>query len=399
MAPVLRAPFVFKLKWVAGPRSGQRASVHARYIATREGVVRADEDTPDPTIHARYLDERPGSTGLFGPDPARAPSLEAVQAEVSARPWHWQAVISLREEDATALGLRAPPDWRDLARRVMPQFALHSGIAEADLRWVGAVHRKVGQPHVHLLAWLADGAPPRQPRLQRPELRDIRRMIAREVYGPLRAQLAAERTAQRDLLVAAGRHNLTLLRRVDLEAQAESPTGGALPPAFPRTDMTELGHRIVALSAQLPDHGRVALAYMRPAVRDDARAVADWILSRPALASAIDGLQNATRNLTALYTAQPQADDAAWARAHADVRDRIAQAVLRAAAKQPVRQHRGRMRDERGLAAQVLSGAHGLLERERLRAEAKAELARDQAGTRAEARSQAERSAQMGTDR
>ncbi len=396
---MLRSPFIFELKWVAGPRSGQRASVHARYIATREGVARAEEDTPDPIVHARYLDERPGSTGLFGPDPAPPPSLEAVQAEVSARPWHWQAVISLREEDATALGLRAPPDWRDLARRVMPQFAIHAGLAEADIRWVGAVHRKAGQPHVHLLAWLAEGAPPRQPRLQRPELRDIRRMIAHELYGPLRAELAAERTAQRDLLVAAGRHNLAFLRRVDVEAHAESPTGGALPPAFPRTDLTELGHRIVALSAQMPDHGRLALAYMPPAIRDEARATADWILSRPALAEAVQGLREATRSLTALYTIQPQAADAAWARAHTDVRDRIAQAVLRAAAKRPVRQRRaGRIPPERGL-AQVLSGAHGLLERERLRAEAKAELARDQAAARAEVRSQAERSAQMGTDR
>ena len=396
---MLRSPFVFKLKWVAGPRSGLRASVHARYIATREGVARAEEDNPDPTIHARYLDERPGSTGLFGQDPTRPPSLDAAQAEVSAQPWHWQAVISLREEDATALGLRAPPDWRDLARRVMPQFALHVGVPEGDLRWVGAVHRKAGQPHVHLLAWLADGAPRRQPRLQRPELRDIRRMIARELYGPLRAQLAAERTAQRDLLVAAGRHNLARLHRVDMEAQAESPTGGALPPAFPRTDLTELGRRIAAISAQLPDHGRLTLAYMPADVREEARATADWILSRPTLASAVDGLREATRSLTALYTTEPQGADAAWARAHADVRDRIAQAVLRAAAKRPARGHRGRIRAERGLASQVLSGAHGLLERERLRAEAKAELARDQAAARAEVRSQTERSAQMGTDR
>ena len=397
--PTLRAPFVFKLKWVAGLRAGQRASVHARYIATREGVARAEEDNPDPTIHVRYLDERPGSTGLFGLDPALPPSLDVVQAEVSARPWHWQAVISLREEDATALGLRSPPDWRDLARRVMPQFAIHAGLAEADIRWAGAVHRKAGQPHVHLLVWLADGAQRRQPHLQRPELRDIRRMIARELYGPMRVQLAAERTAQRDFLVAAGRHNLAILRRVELEAQTESPTGGALPPAFPRVDLTELGHRIMALSAQMPDHGRLALAYMPPAFRDEARATADWILSRPALAEAVQGLREATRSLTALYTTQPQAADAAWARAHTDVRDRIAQAVLRAAAKRPARRHRGGIRPERGLAAQVLSGAHGLLERERLRAEAKIDLARDQAAARAEVRSQAERSAQMGTDR
>ena len=137
---------------------------------------------------------------------------------------------------------------------------------------------------------------------------------------------------------------------------------------------------------------------MPPSVREEARDTADWILSRPALADAVQGLREATRSLTALYTTQPEAADAAWARAHADVSDRIAQAVLRAAAHRPARARRGE-REDRGLASQVLSGAHGLLERERLRAEAKAELARDQAAARAEVRSQAERSAQMGTDR
>ena len=149
----------------------------------------------------------------------------------------------------------------------------------------------------------------------------------------------------------------------------------------------------------MPDHGRLALAYMPADVREEARATAEWILSRPTLAAAVQGLRAAARSLTALYTTQPEAADAAWTRAHADVRDRIAQAVLRAAAKRPARQHRDRIRGKRGLAAQVLSGAHGLLERERLRSEAKAELARDQAAARAEVRSQAERSAQMGIDR
>ena len=69
MAAMLRAPFVFELKWVASVRSGHRASVHARYIATREGVARAEEDNPEPAIHARYLDERPGSTCDRRPGP------------------------------------------------------------------------------------------------------------------------------------------------------------------------------------------------------------------------------------------------------------------------------------------------------------------------------------------
>ncbi len=56
--------------------------------------------------------------------------------------------------------------------------------------------------------------------------------------------------------MAAGRYNLALLRRVDLEAQAESPTGGGFPPDFLRTDLTELGHRIVAFSAGSPSGTR-----------------------------------------------------------------------------------------------------------------------------------------------
>ncbi len=80
--------------------------------------------------------------------------------------------------------------------------------------------------------------------------------------------------------------DLALLHRVDLEVQAECATGGGLPPVFPRPDETKLGHSIVALSAHLPDHGRRALASMRPAVREETRR-SRLVLSRSALAPAL----------------------------------------------------------------------------------------------------------------
>ena len=230
----------------------------------------------------------------------------------------------------------------------------------------------------------------------------MRRAVTREVFGPLRAQLAAERTAAREALVAAGRFNLGRMRRLPLEAGA--PSGGRLPPSFPRPDLDELARRIAALAPQMPGRGRIALAFMPPEVKAEARTVADWVLQRPVLAPALAGLERATRDLTGLYSGQPQAGDAAWQRARADVRDRVAQAVLRAAAqdwRSAIRAQREKVHQTRQDAAAVLRGVHGVLERERerRRAEAGAELAGRSAAQRAEERGRRERAAEMGLER
>lgn len=401
------APYILRIRFARGRGAGRAGSALANYIATRAGVALArDEARSDPLVHARYLGERPGSTGLFGERQDDPPQLERVQDEIGDAAWHWQIVLSLREPDALRCGLATPADWRDLARRVMPQFAAETGLGE-HLRWVAAMHQKVGrggvgQPHIHVLAWIEPGRRGRRPDLTRHELRGVRRAVAREVFGPLRAQLAAERTAARDALVAAGRLNLARLRRIPLEAQAEAPRGGGLPPAFPRPDLDELARRVAALALGMPGRGRIALAFMPPEVKAEARAVADWVLQRPALAGAQAGLERATRDLTALYSGQTQAGDAAWQRACADVRDRVAQAVLRAAGEQrrsETQARRQRDREARRDAAAVLRGAHGVLERERQRAEAGAELAGMSAAQRAEERGRRERAAEMGLER
>ena len=402
-----KAPYILNICFVRGKGAGRKGSALAHYIATREGVSLVErEQAPDPQIHARYLSERPGSTGLFGADPTDPPRLETVQDEVGAVKWHWQIVLSMREPDAMRCGLTTPADWRDVARRVMPQFATETGLGD-NLRWVAAMHQKVGkegvgQPHIHVIAWVRPGARGRRPDLSKHELRNVRRAVAREVFGPLRAQLAAERTAARDTLVAAGKHNLAQMRRLTLQAEAADPQPDKLPPPFPRTDLQALAEKIEALAPSMPGKGQVALAYMPEPVKQEARAIADWVLERPALAEALSGLERATRDLTALYSGQQQAGDAAWQRARGDVRDRVAQAVLRAASqhqRSEVRAKRERVREVRQSAGQVLRAAHNALERERRRSEAKAELGRMSAAEAAEEKGRRERSRQMGLER
>lgn len=388
----LSAPVVFRLRWAAGPRAGRGGGIHARYIATREGVDRGEAPS-DPLVHARYLGERPGSTGLFGPDPAIPPGLAATQAAVRGRPWHWQMVLSLREEDARALGLATPGEWRDLTRRVLPQYAAALGVQVGDLSWVAAMHHKAGHPHVHVLAWLRQGAAERPPGLSRSELCAVRRVVARETYGPLRAQAVAAKTAERDFLLAAGRLNLRTLRRAALEAQAERPVGGRLPPRFSQAELRALAQQIQALRPHLPGQGQVRLAYMPPGVKAEARAVAEWILGRPALAPSLAGMEAAVRELTGLYRSDTAAAEEAWRRARVDVRDRIAQTVIRTAAGREEVAPR-----TRAGADGLLRHAHRVLETERLRAEARAELARLADQGRAQSRAAQQRAAEMGAD-
>ncbi len=328
----LKSTLFIKVKW-----GGHRAkdAAHARYIATRPGVALEAE-----AAHVGYMADRPRSTGLFGPDEAARPELAATMQEVrDVRGSTWRLVISLGEDDARQLGWIGLPRWQELTRSIMPGYERALGLPPGALRWVGAHHPEQGHPHVHVLAWLGPehAGRPRQGRLNPQELREVRRVVTREVYGPIRAELVAARTAERDFLVLAGRTNILgaqrLLRRADLESQAEAPGEVRLPPRFGNRELDELGARLRDVADRMPGQGRVALAYMPPEVKASARDVADWILAQPVLGESLGALRAAAEDLTRLYTQRGDARDQAVRNVLNDVRDRLAQAVLKAAAE------------------------------------------------------------------
>jgi hypothetical protein len=330
----LRYPFVYRQRFARGRAAARRGANYARYMAQREGVVlQAERDGERGAMHAAYMAERPGSSGLFGPDPGKPPELATVQAAVRAAPWHWQSVLSLFNEDGHTLGIETLDDWRGLTRRALPEMArvLH---VEESLRWVGAMHRKDDHNHVHLLLWLEGGV--RRADLSREELRQVRRVIAREVYGPLRQRLDAERAETRELVVMFGRHGLEAARRQlqssGLEAQAQAFAPDRFVPPLPDAAARELGERIAHLAGDMPGRGQAALAYMPPALKAEVREIADRLLGRPECAEALDRFRRAVRSQTELYVREPEKVEAAWRRARGDLRDRVAQHVVRAAA-------------------------------------------------------------------
>lgn len=339
----LKEPFVLKIRWAHGKQGREVGARHAQYIATRPGVAleesREIEEGFNAEVHARYMHERPGSRGLFGSDSEHRPDLEATMAELrhSAGP-SWRLILSLREDDAQSLGYVGLPAWQDLVRRVMPGYTKALGIAESDMRWAAAHHPEPGHPHAHVVVWLREGAPTRRGALDREELRDVRRGMAQEIYGPLRTELMAAKTAERDALIKAGRANVQAareglrLRRADARMRAVEPESAPLVARFREPQLDALGDRLQSLAGKMPGHGRAALAYQPPEVREEARAIAEWATRQPQLAEALRRYSQAAQDLARLYTGQEQGQQQALDRAMSDLRDRVAQAVVQQAA-------------------------------------------------------------------
>lgn len=399
---------------------------HMRYIANSRhnpDKYKRSEDAE----HLIYAATRPRAAGgLFGPNGPE--DLKQSMAEIEARqnPLSWRIICSLREDDAQRLGYVSPAAWQDLTKRVVAQFARATKIAPQNLCWRAGHHNEPGHPHVHVILWLKDGAPTRRGKLSAEELREFRRGQAREIFGPLRVQLAAEKTEARNTMLAAIRGNVTeverLIKCAELEMQVQDPVGIRSAPGFSSQDLDTLASNINALATIMPGKGQVKLAFMPPDVKEEVKRIADWLMARPELKEARASYETASVQLAMIYTADPKKLREAEQNARDDLRDRMAQVILNAAAGQNKRlrvnvstsSDREKYRDKvwltrrtpRGLkvklankptsrelqfkqraqAHTVARTAWRTLERERLKAQAQAELASLREAERAESR-------------
>lgn len=376
-----KAPPFFKIKY---SNHAKKDANHVKYIGTRPGVekIPVKSELAEDAAHIEYAGVRPRSTGLFGPDPNKQPILAEAMKEVGNRETtsSWRIVFSLREDDARELGVTDLNAWQDLTRRSMIRFIQSIGMKAEEVRWVGAHHPEQGHPHVHVLAWVTNEAPRRKGELSSMELRDARRGVTQEVFGPLRAKLAAERTIARTTMLDMVKDNVKdagrVLQKIELEAQIADPTGEKLPPKFTKQEQEILTKDIEELAKIMPGKGQAKLAYMPVEVKAKARTIAEWILSRPQMAGALASYEKATRELTGLYTKKAGRGDEAWRNAYGDLRDRVANVVIRAVATVD---RDGRLERSQiyrhDIECNTLRSVWRTLEKERLRAEAKARLA------------------------
>ncbi|TYP56834.1 MobP3 family relaxase [Thermosediminibacter litoriperuensis] len=381
------APFVMKVAFYQPSNINQaRNAAHIQYIATRPGADRGelnigddlDADPGTAAGHAKYMDERPGSHGLFGPE-SETPDLREVQRELKNHNGIvWRMVLSLKEEDAVRLGYTAREAWEKALRASMPEAAAKMGIQESNLKWVAAFHQAQGHPHVHVVIW--EKTPQRSKGvLSFGERKDLRRVFVREIYAEERLALTAEKSAIRDLIRDTARKDiLSVIREIkkaSLEVRALAGQEPGLSPTLLPKTREELLNQLKGLSSIMPGKGRIALAYMPTEVKEKAREISDWILRQPGFLASVDKYKELAKQLAAHHTLRTEALNRAAEKAYEDIRDRVAQIVLRGAAAIKAVESKERELDITKLTNYVWRSAWRALERERLRAEAQVLLA------------------------
>ena len=269
-------PFVMRLHFYLPGGSGTHAlgsgAHHIEYMGSVEKheLLLGNDSETDRTalesaaIHAKYAGEREGSMGYFGhaaddPKGAQKSILEA-QGPV------WRVIASVGEADALAMGgdLTTKDGWARATQPVVAKMVEQLGLDPAKVQWIAAAHRHQkheNNPHIHLLLWEAGEPSRKTAKWSDHERRAIRKAWISELYKPERQQLGKEKSEAR----TEARSTL-----IDLVARRNEQQG------FHR----ELAERLAVLGQMLPGQGRLAYAYVPPAVKAQTEEVIRWLCCR-----------------------------------------------------------------------------------------------------------------------
>ena len=164
------------------------------------------QDGPKRDVYLRYIDERPGSNGLFT-DEGVPIVLSQVQKEMNDHPGNiWTHIISLRREDAERLGYNTPDAWMHLLRSQRNMIAQQMKISPENFRWYAAFHNAGHHPHVHMMAY---SVKPTEPYLTEKGIATIKSNLAQEIFRQDLLQIYQKQSDLRDELRQESRDRIT----------------------------------------------------------------------------------------------------------------------------------------------------------------------------------------------
>ena len=160
-------------------------------------IMELHGDAPQRDVYLKYIDERPGSNGLFT-DEGVPIVLSQVQKEMNEHPGNiWTHIISLRREDAERLGYNNPDAWMHLLRSQRNMIAQQMKISPENFRWYAAFHNAGHHPHVHMMAYSVN---PNEPYLTEKGIENIKSNLAKEIFQQDLLQIYQKQTDFRDKL-------------------------------------------------------------------------------------------------------------------------------------------------------------------------------------------------------
>ena len=169
-------------------------------------IMELHGDAPQRDVYLKYINERPGSNGLFT-DEGVPIVLSQVQKEMNDHPGNiWTHIISLRREDAERLGYNNPDAWMHLLRSQRNMIAQQMKIAPENFRWYAAFHNEGHHPHVHMMAYSVD---PNEGYLSTKGIETIKSNLAQEIFRQDLLQIYQKQSDLRDELRQESRDRIT----------------------------------------------------------------------------------------------------------------------------------------------------------------------------------------------
>ena len=161
------------------------------------GIMELHGNAPQRDVYLRYIDERPGSNGLFTDEDVPIVRSQ-VQKEMNDHPGNiWTHIISLHREDAERLGYNNPDTWMHLLRSQRNMIAQQMKIAPENFRWYAAFHNEGHHPHVHMMAYSVD---PNEAYLSTKGIETIKSNLAQEIFRQDLLQIYQKQSDLRDEL-------------------------------------------------------------------------------------------------------------------------------------------------------------------------------------------------------
>lgn len=279
---------VVKIKYMK-PASGRTMGRYAKYIGTREGVVKIDDShKQDQKTYADYIATRPraernGKHGLFTDDGVEV-NLEEVSRELNAfEGTIWTAIVSLQREDAQRLGFDTGAQWRTILRAHRDEIAGFMKIAPDDYKWYAAFHDEGHHPHIHMILYDKEN----RGYLSKEGVEGIKSMFAHAIFQDEMFMIEREKSNRRDQLRLRGKE--------EINALIDQIHNGA-------SDNVILQAMILDLSRRLREHkGRKKYSYLKQADKRLVDSIVDELEKIPAVKELYDIWYEKQEALSSIY--------------------------------------------------------------------------------------------------
>lgn len=364
------APLILKMsfKSTLSSNKNQRQLIinkniaHLKYIGTRDGAeinnkelfkqplqeTKNEEEIiknyliSDDQDYVNYIDERPGSHGLFnawgGADIKQtAGKLENHDGIV------WRGIVSLHGDDAERLDYTNQETWAGLMKANMNGIAKDMGLKVGNIDWVAAYHHEEGHPHVHFMLWEKTPEKSRGVVSQK-TIEKIKQRLVKDVFHEDRLAIFKEKTATRTAILDMAKDEMISEKEFIKEVNKarkeqeyyrntnrESKTSSFSPKLY-KDDASELTQKMVALAKDMKNQGgRAAYAFLKPELKEQVDNIVETLINKPQFIEHLMEIDKQNETIVRHYSEKANDIRQMQEREREEMKHRIANVVVKAA--------------------------------------------------------------------